>query len=559
MATVVSMSSKTLWRRFLSKLLGPEVIDPRKVVQAHHTIEATSSGYEEKDTEIDPDEPYIDLSVHLTPEEEAYRRTQIFKIKRFFWDGADKHPKEQAYLLKLDFFVLSSSMCGYFIKNLNQSNVTTAYVNGMLEYYNMDNNQYNYMQTLFTVGYILGQFPSNMILHRISARFYLGGLQVLWAIFTVLLIAPTSIKGIYALRFILGFLELGYFPGMEYLLGSNYAAYEITLRSTYFAVSSSAAGLISGPLQTAIIKRFKDSSLPPFKWMFVFDAVISFPLALYTMFVDPNTPSTTDAWYWTAEDRLVGLERRRRMGAQLNTREKYTYKKIRGFFSTWHIWIFPWLFLCYNNTGAAASQPAFTQWMKNTLKLSFEDYNKYPSALAGAGIGFALAFAYINNFLGGKQNHIFTVLYFVCLILGCAFLAHWDIPIGLHWLSYFLVGVPTSWGQPMIFSWVNRLLFHDDMKRNFVVVSTNTLAYVTGAWVPILVWNTNSQPEYHVGFTYTAVLAAVGLILTFVATYFTFRDEKRDQVERDALEVSEDELPLVSETEQVVVEVIGKA
>lgn len=556
------MLSKSLWKRFLSKLLGPEVLDPRKVAQAHHTLESESLVDEKGGAvlvaEFDPNQPYIDLTVQLTPEEEEYRRTsRVFKLKRFFWDGADKHPKEQAYLLKLDFFVLSSSMCGYFIKNLNQSNVTTAYVNGMLEYYNMNNNQYNYMQTLFTVGYILGQFPSNMILHRISARFYLGGLQVLWSLFTVLLIVPSNIKGIYALRFILGFLELGYFPGMEYLLGSNYAASEITSRSTYFAVSSAAAGLISGPLQTAIIKRFSNSSLPPFKWMFVFDAVISFPLALYTMFVDPNTPSTTDAWYWTSEDRLVGLERRRRMGAQLNTREKYTFDKIKGFFTTWHIWVFPWLFLCYNNTGAAASQPAFTQWMKNTLKLSFVDYNKYPSVLSGVSIGFALLFAYTNNFFGGKQNHLFVGLYFVCLILGCAFLAHWDIPIGLHWFSYFLVGVPTSWGQPMIFSWVNRLLFHDDMKRNFVVVSTNTLAYVTGAWVPILVWNTNDQPRYFIGFTYTAVLAAAGLILTFVATYLTFRDQKR--AELGTAEFDDSELPLVLETENVVVEVTAKA
>ncbi len=93
-------------------------------------------------------------------------------------------------------------------------------------------------------------------------------------------------------------------------------------------------------------------------------------------------------------------------------------------------------------------------------------------------------------------------------------------------ISYFAVGVPMGWGQPQIFSWVNRLLYHDDMKRNFVVVCTNTLAYVTGAWVPILVWNSAKAPQYHVGFTYTACLASFGIIMTLIAFYFTIRDER---------------------------------
>lgn len=101
------------------------------------------------------------------------------------------------------------------------------------------------------------------------------------------------------------------------------------------------------------------------------------------------------------------------------------------------------------------------------------------------------------------------------MCLAC-FLEH---SVGIALVLYFLIGVPTMWGQPFIFSWVNRLLYADDLKRNFVVVVTNTLAYVTGAWVPILVWNTNDKPEYFIGFTYTAVLASVGLLLTQVV-YF---------------------------------------
>ncbi|GME74266.1 unnamed protein product [Ambrosiozyma monospora] len=171
---------------------------------------------------VSEDEPFIDLTVVETEASLARKKKCWYKIAHYFWDGLEKHPKEQSFLLKLDWFLLSSSMAGYFIKNLNQSNINTAYVNGMKEYYNMEKNQLNYMSTLWTVGYILGAIPSNLILHRISARFYLGGLEIIWAVLTVLMITvkADNIQALYAIRFFLGLTEAGYFPGLEYLVGS---------------------------------------------------------------------------------------------------------------------------------------------------------------------------------------------------------------------------------------------------------------------------------------------------------------------------------------------------
>lgn len=538
-----NLSKMGFWSGLKRALEGPEITETYSRRKHHQNVSEVDSNNSSTAkggdlavhaTEVSDDLPYIDISQHLTPEElERREKSLSFKIKKFFWDGTGKHPKEQKYLCKLDFFLLSSSMFGYFIKNLNQSNIATAYVNGMDEYYNMNKNQYNYMVTLWTVGYVIGQIPSNLILHRISARYYLGALEISWALLTVLMITCKNTSSLYAVRFFLGLLESGFFPGMEYLVGSNYSAAELSTRSAYFAVAGNAAGLISGPLQLGLLNRFKDSSMPPFKWMFVFDAVISLPVGIYTMMVDPNTPSTTDAWYFSEEDRLVGLERRRLIGAQLNTREKYTWPKIKSFFNTWHVYVFPLLFLAYNNSCSAIGQPTFTTWMKLDLKVSPHVYNTYPSILSGSAIAATIILAYSHNFIGGRKNHFYVMGFFIPLIIGCALLAHWNIPRGLHWFSYWLIGVPPSFGQPFIFSWVNRLLFHDDMKRNFVVVCTNTLAYVTGAWVPIFVWNTKDKPYYHLGFTYTACLSAFGLIMTTLGWYYTRKDEAREEAESD--------------------------
>ncbi|CAI5755901.1 unnamed protein product [Candida verbasci] len=500
-----------------------------KVTTAKTEAESlTKDNYEINEQEINDNDtfnsvPFIDLTRPVQEE------SKWFKFKKFIYDGVGKNKKEQKYLAKLDAFLLTSSCLGYFIKNLNQSNVTTAYVNGMDEYYNMTQKQYNIVVTMFTVGYILGQVPSNLIITRVSPRYYLGGLELIWCFLTVIMVAvpADNIGGLYAIRFLIGFTESGYFPAMEYLLGSNYNRHELSKRSSFFAVSGNLAGIISGPLQQAIIKHFAPThrQLPSFKWLFVFDAVISFPIALYTMLVDPNTPATTDAFYFTDEDKLVGLERRRLIGAPTKKHKKFSFKRVLSYTKNWKFWIFPWLFLCYNNSCYPNSQPTFQNFLKISLGKPSSVYNIYPTYVAVTGIVLCIIFAYINDFLGGKKNVWFISLFFVLVMIGCSMLSAWDIAIGGKYLAYFLVGAPTSWGQPMIFSYLNRLLVNeDDEKRSFIVVCTNTLAYVTGAITVNFVWT--GPPTYFIGFTYTACLCALGLVLTGVVYYLDQRDEK---------------------------------
>ncbi|ODV74113.1 MFS general substrate transporter [Cyberlindnera jadinii NRRL Y-1542] len=495
------------------------------------------------------DKPYIDLTVEETPEELQKREHWWYKTKVFIWDSFDKHPKERKFLLKLDWFLMSSACLGYFMKTLNQSNVGTAYVNGMKEHYNMEGNDYNTMVTLWTVGYIIGQIPSNLILHRISARVYLAGLELIWAILTVLLIAPKSLKGMYALRFLIGLTESGYFPGLEYLIGSWYSKKELSKRATLFGCSGTAAGLVSGPLQQRILQSsWAHRHLQPFQWMFVIDAAITIPVCVYTFFVDPNTPSTTTAFYFTEEDKLIALERRRRIGAQLNTREKYTWKLIKTFFNTWHIYVFPVLFLTFNNAYQPMTSQAFQLWMKRTLLLDSYYYNYYPTIISGVGIAFAVIAAYLNDWSKSKLTPYFLYIMYFFIVFSCAILTAWNVPRGLHWFAYFALGIPLSWGQPMIFSWLNGMLAHNDMKRNFVVVCTNTLAYVTGAWVPMLTFNQNDAPEFAKGFPYTLFLGAFGFVLTGLVQFLARRDRKREE---SAVVVASDEESLGKELQQL--------
>lgn len=491
-----------------------------------------SNGHLKLDGEVefrDDDEPYIDITVHLTPEELNRRSKWWYKASVFLWDSADKHPKERIFLFKLDFFLMSSAMLGYFIKTLNQSNISTAYVNGMKEHYHMKGNDYNLMNTLWTIGYIIGQIPSNLILHRISARYYLAGLEICWAFLTILMILPKSMSGLYAIRFLIGLTEAGYFPGLEYLIGSWYSSKELNKRSTLFNCAGTAAGLVSGPLQQRILHAsfIEGSRWKPFQWMFIFDAVISAPIGFYTLFADPNTPSTTNAWYFSKDDKLVALERRRRIGAQLNTREPYTFKKIKSFFNTWHIWVFPWLFFCFRLINVAYSSNGFQLWMKMDLKLSPYQYNIYPTGINGGGIGFAIICAYLNDYFKNNLTQWFLFFMFISGIVSYAPLAVWNINVGFKWFCFFFYNIVSSCGQSMIFSWVNKNMAYDDMKRNFLVVTTNLVSYIFTAWISLVVFNQDDAPKFRKGYIFESCISVLGLILTATSWILIKRDDEK--------------------------------
>lgn len=61
--------------------------------------------------------------------------------------------------------------------------------------------------SIWTVGYVIGQIPSNLLLTRVSPRWVIPSLELGWAIATFCTASVQSYKALYALRFLVGFFE----------------------------------------------------------------------------------------------------------------------------------------------------------------------------------------------------------------------------------------------------------------------------------------------------------------------------------------------------------------
>jgi MFS transporter, ACS family, pantothenate transporter len=141
-------------------------------------------------------------------------------IQRYIWDDPDKSPIEKKFLLKLDFFLLTYTCLGYFCKNLDQANISNAYVSGMKEALHMGGSELTYMGNVFTSGYVVGQIPAVILATKIRPSILVSTLEILWAVFTFCCASVKTVPQLYALRFLVGLCEGAFFPVIIYLISS---------------------------------------------------------------------------------------------------------------------------------------------------------------------------------------------------------------------------------------------------------------------------------------------------------------------------------------------------
>ena len=77
----------------------------------------------------------------------------------------------------------SSNECfqGYFIKNLDQTNISNAYVSGMKEDLQMNSNELNMIDVAWTCGYVVGQVPSQIILTKVRPSIWIPSCELVWS------------------------------------------------------------------------------------------------------------------------------------------------------------------------------------------------------------------------------------------------------------------------------------------------------------------------------------------------------------------------------------------
>lgn len=391
------------------------------------------------------------------------------------------------------------------------SQVSNAYVSGMKEDLSMAGNEYNLLTTYWTVGYILGNIPSQFILTKVPASLWLPSLELAWSLVVMGMAGANNVQTLYALRFVSGLLEASAYPGIMTLLGSWYTPAELGKRACIFQASSSAAQMFSGYLQAGLYGGMDGrAGLAAWRWLFVFDGVIGVPIALYAYFAIPDAPATARARWLGPRDREMAVARMERVGRA--PMKKLTGKVVLETLASWPVWLFSAIFIVHVLGIKVYSY--FNLWLKATGRWTTEQVNEIPSAGYALQILFTLSYAWTSDALGTRWP-VIIVAAFIALV-GAIILSIYPADnIALMMFGWLCTFCETGAGALMV-TWASEVCTNSAEQRAIVIGVMETFAFSFAAFVPLLCFNSGEAPRFLIGYKMTAVFFALEIILTLV-------------------------------------------
>lgn len=134
----------------------------------------------------------------------------------------------------------------------------------------MTGTDFNLATSIFFVGYLLMQLPSNLLLTKVKPSFYLAASCCLWGVVSTCNAAADSFTHLIVIRFFLGFVEAPFFPGAVFLMSSWYTRAELTRRIAYLYAGNALANMFGGLLGAGILGGLEgDLGIAGWRWLFI--------------------------------------------------------------------------------------------------------------------------------------------------------------------------------------------------------------------------------------------------------------------------------------------------
>ncbi|WP_290055503.1 MFS transporter [Amycolatopsis solani] len=162
--------------------------------------------------------------------------------------------------------------------------------------------------TLFFVGFILFEVPSNALLARIGARKTLVRIMATWGVVTIATMFVQDELTFYLARFLLGVAEAGFFPGALYLLSRWFPSARRTRMTAIFFIGVPVSGVLGSLVSGWIMHALGGvAGLADWQWLFLVEGIPPILLAVAVAFFLADGPERAK-WLTPAQKALVASD-----------------------------------------------------------------------------------------------------------------------------------------------------------------------------------------------------------------------------------------------------------
>jgi MFS transporter, ACS family, tartrate transporter len=363
--------------------------------------------------------------------------------------------------------------------------------------------------SIFFLGYMVFEIPSNLILHRIGGRVWISRILITWGAIAAGMAFVNGATGFFILRFLLGVAEAGLLPGLVLFTTAWFPAqYRATAVGSYI-VAGQLASVVAGPLSTALMTYCNGVlSLHGWQWMFLVEGVPTIFVGCIALRVLTERPADAN---WLRDDQKSWLmEKLRYEREQIEERGSASVVAV---LRDGRVWGLTLLFGC-----ALVGIDGLHYWQPQIIK-SFGKLSDMQVGLLSAMPALLSAFAtgavsFTSDRTGDRKLHL-GALYTVGAI-GFAASALASQPV-VGYLLLCLAGIGVNSGNSLFWS-INSSLT-TGAAAAFSIALVNTLAQFGGLAGPWMIGVIKSDGG---GFSST-LLALSAFTLLAAALSFSLR------------------------------------
>ncbi|KXS95068.1 hypothetical protein AC578_9576 [Pseudocercospora eumusae] len=427
----------------------------------------------------------------------------------------DWTPEEERKIVwKVDFRVFPMLCIVFGLSLLDRSNISAAYIADMDVDLSLRGSRYNIALLVFFIGYGLFELPSNYVIRRIGARWWLSFLITSWGTCVLGMGFIDHWSMLALLRALLGIFEAGLFPGAIYIIGSWYRQFETARRISIFYMAS----LISsgfGPIfayALSLISVGNGKYQQGWRWIFIIEGIATIVAGLVSPFFLIEFPERVK--FLNDRQKHIALERVKLEKAGKEVLHLTAFETLKVLFD-WKLVLY---MLCYFVAASSVYSLAFFApiILRQGMGMTYTEAQLLSSPPYVFAIIASIAMAWVSD----KIQMRWPILTFQALvaIIGLLIVLYAGPP-GVRYFGLFLAVYGTQANIPATLTYGQNQTARLETKG--VVAAAMISAGAVGGVCGSTIFRSQDAPQYLPGMWATIAMQFVYIIVTFsLSMYF---------------------------------------
>ncbi|KAK9437212.1 MFS transporter prlL [Metarhizium brunneum] len=436
--------------------------------------------------------------------------------------------QDKRLVRKIDTRMMPCLIVMYLLNFLDRSNLAQARQGTLEKDLHMRGTDFNLATSIFFVGYLLMQLPSNIIITRVRPSIYLASAIVLWGVVSTCNAAAGSFVHLIVIRFFLGFAEAPFFPGAIFLMSSWYTRAELTRRVAWLYTGNSLANMFGGLISFGVLRDLNGvHGIAGWRWLFIVEGVATIGVGIMSAFILPDYPQTT-RWLSDEERAFASWRLLADINEMDDGKSTTVWQGLKLALKDYRLYLF--ILLAHMSLLSQTFQYFFPSIVQ-TL-----GYDPLITLLLTVPAWFATFLVSITvNWTAAKTEdksiHIFCLM--VVAAAGNAIATGTTAP-GARFFAMFLMPMGSIAAYTIIVGWVANSFPRPLVKRSAAIAIVNMIGNTASIYGSYM-YNKDQGPQYIPGGSSNAAISFLVGVLALILRYLhKWENRKLERAENEA-------------------------